>query len=160
MLDLVRKPAFLPPGRNRPNLDGQETSPLSHVDAIVEGFDRVYRTLLAHRDELLAEGGPLERFADDEVRVLARPTRVYGLILQAATHPDILRDSLDHDRLLDRLWVGIRGMPALERLIPAAAKPQWAILTFWAMAHTKAAISRAIATTTWLTCLPRATNRR
>jgi type 2 lantibiotic biosynthesis protein LanM len=109
----------LPPGQNRPTLEGADTNPLEFADAIVEGFERVYRTLEAHRDELLREGGILDGFAGDEVRVIARSTQIYGLLLQAASHPDTLRDGLDQERLLDRLWVGIRSQPQLEALIPA-----------------------------------------
>jgi type 2 lantibiotic biosynthesis protein LanM len=113
------RPGFLPPGQNRPTLDGAETNPLDFVDAIVEGFDRVYRTLEAHRAELRGDDGWLDRFAQDEVRVIARSTQIYGLLLNASSHPDMLRDGLDHDRLLDRLWVGTRSQPQLETLIPA-----------------------------------------
>ena len=48
----------------------------------------------------------------------------------------------------------------LQSVGPALGLPQWATATSRAMAQTKAAISRAMATTTWLTFLPRATNRR
>ena len=34
-------------------------------------------------------------------------------------HPDYLRDALDLDRLLDRLWVGVENNPHLLRLIKA-----------------------------------------
>src|SRR5206468_5552311 len=47
-----------------------------------------------------------------------------------------------------------------ERQLPVRSAPGWsqcATVTSRAMAHTKAAISRAMATTTWLTFFPRAT---
>jgi type 2 lantibiotic biosynthesis protein LanM len=79
----------------------------------------MYRLLLAQPEALLVPGGPLDRFAQDEIRVLFRATRTYGRLLQESFHPDVLRDALDRDRLLDRLWVGVDRQPALAKIIPA-----------------------------------------
>src|SRR5262249_52058536 len=64
-------------------------------------------------------GGPLERFARDEVRVVMRPTRTYSTLLDASFHPDVLRSALARDRLLDRLWAGVDHSPYLARVLPA-----------------------------------------
>ncbi|HEV2863656.1 MAG TPA: type 2 lanthipeptide synthetase LanM family protein [Pyrinomonadaceae bacterium] len=108
-----------PAGQNRPRLAGAEVNPQDYADDIVDGFTSVYRLLLKHRDELLSEGGPLDRFAGDEVRVIFRPTQTYGLMLQDSSHPDMLRDALDCDRLFDRLWSEVPKRPYLKRIIPA-----------------------------------------
>jgi type 2 lantibiotic biosynthesis protein LanM len=104
---LTRKRVAMGGGRNRPTLNGAEVEVLHYTDAIADGFTRVYRLLLKHREELLSNDGPLTRFAGDEVRVIVRPTQTYGMLLQESFHPDVLRDALDRDRLLDRLWVGV-----------------------------------------------------
>jgi lantibiotic modifying enzyme len=44
---------------------------------------------------------------DDQARVLLRPTEIYGRLLWESAHPDVLRDALDCDRLLDRLWLAL-----------------------------------------------------
>jgi type 2 lantibiotic biosynthesis protein LanM len=79
----------------------------------------MYRLLLDHRDELWAEQGAFTRFAEDEVRVILRPTRVYWLLFYEGFHPDLLRDGLDRDQFLDRLWVGVEPRPELKRVLPA-----------------------------------------
>jgi type 2 lantibiotic biosynthesis protein LanM len=115
----VKQPFCMPGARNRPNIEGTEIDVRAYAAQIVEGFTRMYDLLLSYRDELLRDDGPLSRFAEDEVRVVARATRGYGVLLSQTAHPDYLRDALDMDRLLDRLWVGVEHNPHLLRLIKA-----------------------------------------
>src|ERR1043165_10134146 len=77
----------------------------------------MYRLLLREREDLLARGGPLARFAGDEVRVIVRDTYTYSLLLGESLHPDLLRDALDLERFFDRLWVGIEKPPYRARVI-------------------------------------------
>src|SRR6185436_17980617 len=84
-----------------------------------DGFTRMLRLLLAHRDELLAEDGPLAAFAEAEVRVIVRPTSTYDGLLVESLHPDVLGNALRRDALLDRLWSAVERRPFLARLIPA-----------------------------------------
>lgn len=116
------KQSFLTPGgHNRPSLDGAEIDVREYVEPIVSGFTRTYELFLAHRAELLSlqDDSPLHRFAHDEIRVVPRATGGYGMLLSHVLHPDYLRDALDRDRLLDRLWAGIKEHSYLERLIKA-----------------------------------------
>ncbi len=105
--------------QNRPRLEGTEVKVQDYVEALVTGFTSVYRLLVEHRRELLAEGGPLARFAEDEVRAILRPTQTYAMMLQDSRHPDMLRDALERSRLFDRLWVEVEERPALARVIAA-----------------------------------------
>lgn len=116
---VVRKRGLLPKGQNRPTLGEADVNLLDYDEAIVEGFESVYRTLLDHRDELLAAGGPVAAFERDEVRVILRPTKTYGQMLAESYHPDLLRDGLDRARFFDRLWLTVEPTPFLERVIPA-----------------------------------------
>jgi lantibiotic modifying enzyme len=68
-------------------------------------------------EELQSAGGLLDRFADDDVRYIARDTAVYDRLRQACQHPDRLRNALDRDQLLDGLWVGAAQQSYLIRLI-------------------------------------------
>ena len=52
------------------------------------------------------------------MRVVLRATRGYHLLAAAGHHPDLLRDGLDRDRHLDRLWLGVGERPWLERTVP------------------------------------------
>src|SRR5262249_53537311 len=88
----VQAPGTLAARPNRPTLNGVEASPFDHLDAVLDGFGRMYWFLVQYRDQLLAHDGPLASFADDEVRVLARPTATYAGLLQARLHPDMLRN--------------------------------------------------------------------
>jgi type 2 lantibiotic biosynthesis protein LanM len=109
----------LNPGQHRPTLDGQPAEVLEYAGELLDGFTRTYRLLLAHRDRLLADDGPLARFADDEVRPLLRPTVVYARLLMDSFHPDLLRDALERDRFFDRLWVAVPYQPRLVAAIAA-----------------------------------------
>ena len=115
----TRKHVAVPEGVNRPLLDGVEVDTIPDGDALVDGFTRTYQLLLHHRDALVAADGPLSCFAADEVRVIVRPTRIYAKMLEDSFHPDLLRDALDRERFLDRLWVGIDTCPHLAGTIPA-----------------------------------------
>jgi type 2 lantibiotic biosynthesis protein LanM len=110
---------------HRPTLNGNTTTPLDYLDEIESGFQQVYRLLEKHRGELLAPGGLIDRFANDEVRVVLRSSSVYAELLQEGSHPDVLRDGLDRDRLFDRLWEEINDRPQMAQLIPAEVEDLW-----------------------------------
>ena len=113
---VVRDRAIMEGGRNRPVLDGQPAQVGEFRDEMTRGFAAVYRLLARDPDELHRQ---LARFADDPVRVVLRPTRIYGMLLVESLHPDYLRDALDRDRLFDRLWLEADFQPVLARVIAA-----------------------------------------
>ncbi|HEV2843700.1 MAG TPA: type 2 lanthipeptide synthetase LanM, partial [Thermoanaerobaculia bacterium] len=113
---VVRDRVLMEGGRNRPVLDGRPVQVGEYRDEMTRGFAAVYRVLAARRDELRRRLAP---FADAPVRVVLRPTRIYGLLLMESFHPDHLRDALDRDRLFDRLWLDAEGQPGLARVIAA-----------------------------------------
>ena len=115
----TRKRQPMAGSNNRPSMDGTEVQTHDYGGAIVSGFTTVYETLLRCRQDLLASDGPLMRFANDQVRVLLRPTQTYSVFLWETFHPDALRDALDRDRLLDRLWGAVPDSAYLERMITA-----------------------------------------
>jgi type 2 lantibiotic biosynthesis protein LanM len=115
----VRRRVEMPAGHNRPALDGAQVDVLEYAEAIVSGFNRMYRCLLSHRNELLAGDGPVARFATDEVRVILRATSTYASLLHESFHPDVLRDALDRDRLFDRLWTAVAQSPHLANVVAA-----------------------------------------
>lgn len=109
--------------QHRPKLRDQEIETLDYKQSIITGFITVYRILLANREELLTTIVP--RFAQDEVRVLARRTQHYVMLQTDSFHPNVLRDALDRDRILERLWIGTEPEPHLARVILAERADLW-----------------------------------
>jgi len=122
-MHFTRKRITMPSSHNRPTLNGQYVAGQDYTEAIVKGFHTVYRLLLERREDFLA--GPFARFAHDEIRIIPRPTRMYGLMLYESFHPDLLRDALERDRFFDRLWVTAKSRPFLKRLIRAELRDLW-----------------------------------
>ena len=120
---LVRRRIEMSGGQNLPSLDGAAHHTLDFSDDIIAGFERTYRLLHRHRDDLLAADGPVAAFADDEVRVILRATRTYAKVLQESRHPDLLRDALDRERFLSFLWLQ-EEWPGAEARIAASEQAQ------------------------------------
>jgi len=105
--------------KNQPTLRGRKLSAIDYAGEVEEGFASTYRVLLRNRRKLLSARGLVSRFRFDKVRVILRPTRMYGLLLHAAFHPDFLQDALERDRLFDRLWLDVKNTPELARVVEA-----------------------------------------
>lgn len=118
-MHLTPQTVALAESQNRPKLRDQAVDLVAYQDALLTGFTTMYRLLWQHREALLADDGPLACCAEDEVRVLLRPTRTYGTVLHAMHHPDMLRDALERDRLVDRLWAEVPSRPYLQHAVQA-----------------------------------------
>ncbi len=112
-----RAPLPFRPGRHRPTLHGQPIEVLEYVAMIEAGFEAVYALLERHKDGLLREGGWLDAFQNDEIRVVMRDTTAYTLLLRQSNHPIYLGDVEAAQRNYDRLWVEVAKKPHLEPLI-------------------------------------------
>jgi hypothetical protein len=99
--------------------DGSDWPDRDRHDAVDAGYAAMLRLLTDHRDALLAEDGPVARFADDEVGIMPRPAAVYEQLLREARQPENLCDGLDRDRLFDRLWAVTQHSPRFDPLIGA-----------------------------------------
>jgi type 2 lantibiotic biosynthesis protein LanM len=124
-MHFVRRLDVIRSSDHRPNLNGAAVKVLDYAGALEAGFRHIYELLEKQRPELLAGGGPLERFSGDEVRVLLRDTSQYREFLDEGFHPDVLRDAVERDRLFDRLWQGVPEWPRQARFIPAEALDLW-----------------------------------
>ncbi|GAA1557047.1 type 2 lanthipeptide synthetase LanM family protein [Kribbella lupini] len=112
---LVRRVARTRGGRNRPYIDGGATEPRDHETGIATGFRLAYSAIVRDRDELLAADGPIQRCAEDEIRYVARPTRIYTGLLDEATHPNALRSTGSQEAWLELLW---ETDSTTQRLVP------------------------------------------
>lgn len=117
LMNLTPTRATLAPAENRPSLRGNDVDMLDFAPFLEKGFEDVYRVILANRTDLLSQRGALAAFAGAEVRSIFRPSRIYGLLLQVAFHPDYLQDALQRDRLFDKLWLATQNEFRLRRLI-------------------------------------------
>jgi len=128
LMSLSRGRGRYPGAKNRPSLAGAEVDLLQYTEALLAGFTAMYELLVRHRDDLLAEGGPIQRFAGDEIRVILRHTSYYGLLLRESFHPDVLRNAVDRDRLFERLWFGLDHSTEVDRVvltIPSERRDLW-----------------------------------
>lgn len=124
-MQVVREQTALETSQNRPYLNDAEVNVLEYSEAIIAGFTSIYECLVKYRDELLSDAGILTHFAEDEVRTLLRPSRIYALLLGESFHPDVLRNALERDRLFDRLWIDVQHRPELAKVIPAEQRDLW-----------------------------------
>ena len=114
----VRQHLTISASNNRALLNGQATDAYQYRDAIVR-VSHAYDIIRRGRAALTSADGLLTRFANDEIRVVLRPTRTYGRVLQEACHPSLLRDAADQERLIERLSATLTSRPWLARAIHA-----------------------------------------
>ncbi|MCB9688018.1 MAG: type 2 lantipeptide synthetase LanM [Alphaproteobacteria bacterium] len=123
---LARRRMPMPEGEHAPKLGDRAVGYAEHADQVVAGFLDMARLISELRAELLAENGPLAAFSADPVRVILRPTQRYAVAWRDSTHPDLLRDALDRDRYLDRLWRDATLRPELAPVVHSEqAALQW-----------------------------------
>jgi class II lanthipeptide synthase len=91
------------PRANRPTLNGELVSAENYVSEMTSGFTATYRVLLARREILLRDGGPLSRFRGLKLRCLLRLSKAYVQILNRQLHPEFLRDGVTRSIELERL---------------------------------------------------------
>lgn len=100
--------------KNRPYADGVEVRPEDHMDEVIAGFSETYEIIEKNAPVFAAM---LNASADVEIRHLARQTRRYGLFLTESFHPRYLRNALDREQLLDKLWATVETRPDLAPLV-------------------------------------------
>ena len=101
----VRKPLNTKEGdQNVPKLNNRIVHAGDYVESILEGFHSICEIMLTHKTELLQESGVLANFKHDIIRVIVRPTQYYGNFVIESSHPDYLRDWLERDQLIEKVW--------------------------------------------------------
>jgi type 2 lantibiotic biosynthesis protein LanM len=117
-MKFVRKQIAMEMRHNQPTLNGEQINPRDYESELEEGFSEGYQIFLLHRAELLHAEGPIEAFRNDTVRAIAQQTKIYSDLLRDSYHPNVLRNGLDRDRLLDKLWMTAVTSPHRRLLIP------------------------------------------
>ncbi|WP_374200853.1 type 2 lanthipeptide synthetase LanM family protein, partial [Streptomyces bambusae] len=124
---LVRRAGRFGESANRPRLAGGATvEPTAHIEALCAGFRAGYAAIGAAREELLHETALLKAFAEDEVRVVVRPTWVYATLLDESTHPDLLKDAGERQRVLETLRTDVFGTVPAPDLVDDEIAQLWA----------------------------------
>ncbi|MFE3992879.1 type 2 lanthipeptide synthetase LanM family protein [Streptomyces goshikiensis] len=124
---LVRRAGRFGESANRPRLaDGGPIEPAAHIEALCAGFRAGYKAIGAAREELLHETALLKEFAEDEVRVVVRPTWVYSTLLDESTHPDLLKDAGERQRVLETLRTDALGTVLAPDLVDEEIAQLWA----------------------------------
>ncbi|MCH9685228.1 MAG: type 2 lantipeptide synthetase LanM family protein [Deltaproteobacteria bacterium] len=131
--------------RSRPRLGGKLVAAKDHVEALVAGFECIYRLLVDQRPALWAGAGPLADLHDQRIRVVLRPTRVYGAILRKALEPEYMTDAIDRSIEQDVLGRGYVGESGRERGWPVAVAEHRALdrgdIPYFGTASSDAALS-------------------
>ncbi|MFG2715754.1 type 2 lanthipeptide synthetase LanM family protein [Streptomyces goshikiensis] len=124
---LVRRAGRFGESANRPRLaGGGPIEPVAHIEALCAGFGAGYTAIGAAREELAHETALLKAFAEDEVRVLVRPTWVYSTLLDESTHPDLLKDAGERQRVLETLRTDVLGTVLAPDLVDEEIAQLWA----------------------------------
>ncbi|MCA0235991.1 MAG: type 2 lantipeptide synthetase LanM family protein [Bacteroidetes bacterium] len=116
---ITRQAGRMEGGANIPMLNGQRIKMRpEHISAIQEGFSLAYQALMLHGHELSdPQTGLLNRFGNDDVRVLFRDTFVYSHLLDESWHPQIQRNALELERHFDWLWAVAPDYQLIRKLI-------------------------------------------
>ncbi|MFJ5551661.1 type 2 lanthipeptide synthetase LanM family protein [Streptomyces sp. NPDC093225] len=124
---LVRRAGRFGESANRPRLEGGgPVEPAAHIEALCAGFRAGYTAIGTAGAELLHEPTLLTAFAEDEARVLIRPTWVYATLLDESTHPDLLEDAGERQRLLETLRTDVLGKALAPDLVDEEIAQLWA----------------------------------
>jgi type 2 lantibiotic biosynthesis protein LanM len=91
-MTLEERTSEVPPAQNLPGSEGRRLRAGDHPDAVRSGFEAMYRFLLARREEIGAEGRPLEPAAGSETRLIFRQSDQYARLLRVLASPDYLRE--------------------------------------------------------------------
>lgn len=102
---------------HRPKLNNKDVILQDYIETIVKGFTDIYQILQKHATTLLSTEGLINSFAKDEVRIILRPTREYGILLTESSNPNMLRNSIACEWLFDNLWKQTKDNPFLLKVI-------------------------------------------
>ncbi|WP_424533420.1 type 2 lanthipeptide synthetase LanM family protein [Sphaerisporangium viridialbum] len=120
---LVRRPVPYAGAGNRPRFGGRTIEPADHQADVLDGFRLGYDEVVRCRAEFTRL---VESFSEVQTRVVVRPSRGYAHLLDESTHPDLLRDALDRDRILDLLDEASARHHLWQRLAPYERAALWA----------------------------------
>jgi type 2 lantibiotic biosynthesis protein LanM len=115
----------VPVRRNSPVVGSVVARAEDHVVEVASGFEKMYRFLLARRDEILAPDGPLSGFKGRRVRMIYRDTALYMTLLDQALAPECLTSGVERGlvfEILARTFHGDAVPKGLFRVLNAEVR--------------------------------------
>src|SRR5699024_8845793 len=106
----------IPVSHHRPMIHGKSINAAEYEEDIIIGFEETYSYFMNHKEELLES---IDRFKDVSVRQILRGTSRYANLLRISLHPDFMRDGLDREMILGKLWLDTKLNPYLKSAIPS-----------------------------------------
>ena len=119
------KPQPLGPRPNHVICNGMRVSPEDYANDILFGFQEMGTLLIKFRDHLLSKDSPIWLFETCQTRFIYQDTATYKILQDASLHPNFLRDGIQRDVALDRLWICASDETKYDSLIVAAHKDMW-----------------------------------
>lgn len=102
---------------NEPTLAGIAAKAAQHIDAITAGFAEMVALVLDNRQSL---HDLIESWRGLPTRLVVRSTNAYGMMLNASTHPLLLRDTTARDAHFARLHSGAAARsPTAQAIVDA-----------------------------------------
>lgn len=90
--------------QNVPKMSDEMIDPTDFTDEIIEGFKEIGEIIYKNKNDLTHKDSILSQFKNDSIRVILRGTQHYGNFILESTHPDYLRDWIERDKLMDKIW--------------------------------------------------------
>ncbi|MEG4594967.1 type 2 lanthipeptide synthetase LanM [Microcoleus sp. F8_C2] len=106
-LQLTRQDINFDFNNNLPRLQGDKIPVNDYIDEVIQGFFAGYRTLMQHREELLAPQGILAEFCTVTTRSVLRDTNDYSNTLFWSLKPNHLTSGAAFDVALELLYTEI-----------------------------------------------------
>ncbi len=120
-MTLEELPVEIPPGRNLPSFEGRRLKASDCPDAVRAGFEETYRLLLGRREEIRADGGPLESCRGAETRLVFRSSDQYARLLHLLSSPRYLREGPLRSVAIDALNRPLLRSPSRPAVWPLVA---------------------------------------
>ncbi|MBD2169102.1 type 2 lantipeptide synthetase LanM [Calothrix membranacea FACHB-236] len=102
-MHLTSKTAIIPSGTNAVILEGKPVSPRNYVEAIVTGFEEIYRLLIKNKETLLGEESPLSPIRLLKSRFIPHPSIIYAIAAKNSLSPQSLRNGIEYSILINSL---------------------------------------------------------
>lgn len=104
----------IPVSQHRPMLHGQIINTVAYEEDIIKGFEETYFLFMKYKQDMIDQ---IDSFKGVTVRQILRGTSRYANLLKISLHPDFMRDGLDREMILDKLWLDTKLNPRLNQVV-------------------------------------------